>query len=45
MNVPGVGEGNWRWRVRVQAFDHPLALRVRESRESLYGRTSPSRVG
>jgi len=44
MNVPGVGEGNWRWRVRVQAFNHPLAMRVREL-ATLYGRTSPSLVG
>ncbi|MCC6622879.1 MAG: 4-alpha-glucanotransferase [Deltaproteobacteria bacterium] len=41
MNVPGVAEGNWRWRVRVQAFNHPLALRVREI-ATLYGRARPS---
>ncbi|MFO0750711.1 MAG: 4-alpha-glucanotransferase [Myxococcota bacterium] len=37
MNTPGVAEGNWGWRVRVQAFNHPLAARLKELAE-LYGR-------
>jgi len=41
MNLPGVGEGNWRWRVRVQAFNHPLAMRLREL-ATLYGRARPA---
>ena len=29
MNVPGVGEGNWAWRLAPGALDGPLAARVR----------------
>lgn len=37
MNTPGTTEGNWRWRVRMPAFNQPLALRLREY-ATLYGR-------
>ncbi|MCB9731086.1 MAG: 4-alpha-glucanotransferase [Deltaproteobacteria bacterium] len=37
MNTPGTVENNWRWRVRIQAFNSPLAHRVREL-VALYGR-------
>lgn len=29
MNRPGVAEGNWRWRVRIEAFHADLAGRLR----------------
>jgi 4-alpha-glucanotransferase len=38
MNVPGLAEGNWGWRVRVQAFNGPLGGRLR-ALAALYGRT------
>jgi 4-alpha-glucanotransferase len=37
MNSPGVGEGNWGWRVRAQAFNTSLAARLR-ALSTLYGR-------
>ncbi len=37
MNTPGVGEGNWGWRVRVQAFNAGPARRFRSLVE-LFGR-------
>ncbi len=37
MNTPGTSEGNWRWRVRVEAFNAPLAQRLR-GLATLYGR-------
>lgn len=37
MNTPGLAEGNWGWRVRVQAFNAPLASRLRQM-AALYGR-------
>lgn len=43
MNTPGTAFGNWRWRVRIQAFNSPLAQRVREL-VALYGRL-PVRAG
>ncbi len=39
MNTPGVADGNWRWRVRAEAFNTPLALRLR-GLANLYGRTA-----
>jgi 4-alpha-glucanotransferase len=39
MNTPGTAEGNWRWRVRGEAFNTPLALRLR-GLATLYGRTA-----
>ncbi len=30
MNVPGIGENNWSWRVRMEAFNSGLAHRFRE---------------
>jgi len=41
MNRPGTSSGNWGWRVRAQAFNGPLASRMR-GLCTLYGRT-PSR--
>ncbi len=38
MNVPGIAEGNWRWRVRMAAFNQPLAMRLR-ALATLYGRS------
>ncbi len=38
MNTPGESRGNWAWRVRMQAFNAPLAARLREL-SGLYGRT------
>ena len=40
MNTPSVAEGNWRWRVRMAAFNPSLAVRLREI-STLYGRTAP----
>lgn len=40
MNTPGLAEGNWGWRVRVQAFNVPLAQRLSELAR-LYGRLPP----
>jgi 4-alpha-glucanotransferase len=37
MNMPGSDSGNWGWRVRVEAFHHSLASRLRRLSE-LYGR-------
>jgi 4-alpha-glucanotransferase len=37
MNKPGLAEGNWGWRVRVDAFNDGLASRLR-SLATLYGR-------
>ncbi len=42
MNVPGTVDGNWAWRVRVQAFHSSLAARLRTLAE-LYGRAAPTR--
>lgn len=39
MNTPGVGTGNWRWRVRKDAFNAGVAARVRGLAE-LYGRAA-----
>jgi 4-alpha-glucanotransferase len=45
MNVPGLAEGNWGWRVRVQAFNTPLASRLRQL-ATIYGRArQPERPG
>jgi 4-alpha-glucanotransferase len=30
MNTPGVGEGNWRWRVRHNAFNTSVSQRLKE---------------
>ena len=38
MNAPGTVDGNWAWRVRAQAFNAPLAARMR-SLAALYGRS------
>jgi 4-alpha-glucanotransferase len=44
MNTPGTSEGNWRWRVRAEAFNAPLAHRLR-GLAALYGRLPlPSRT-
>jgi len=37
MNTPGTADGNWRWRVRAQAFNAPLAARL-HALSVLYGR-------
>ena len=37
MNTPGLAEGNWGWRVRVQAFNTSLASRLRQL-ATIYGR-------
>lgn len=37
MNMPGSDSGNWAWRVRIEAFHHSLASRLRRLAE-LYGR-------
>lgn len=37
MNSPGTSDGNWGWRVRVQAFNGSLAARLR-GLSTLYGR-------
>lgn len=43
MNTPGTSDDNWRWRVRHEAFNQPLAQRLR-GLASLYGRVpSPRR--
>jgi 4-alpha-glucanotransferase len=44
MNRPGLGEGNWTWRVRREAFNSELAARLREP-VSLYGRLPRRRTG
>ncbi len=31
MNLPGIGEGNWRWRLDEGALTEQLALRLREA--------------
>ena len=38
MNVPGIADGNWQWRVRAGAFNESLIARLRELTE-LYYRT------
>ena len=30
MNMPGLTDGNWAWRVRIEAFHHTLSDRLRE---------------
>ena len=37
MNTPGLGEGNWRWRVRQDAFNPSVSKRLKELIE-LYNR-------
>ncbi len=37
MNTPGLAEGNWGWRVRMQAFNAPLASRLKQLAQ-IYGR-------
>ena len=37
MNTPGTAEGNWGWRARADAFNQPLAMRLK-SLAKLYGR-------
>ena len=39
MNTPGVGEGNWAWRVREAAFNPGISARLRDL-VSLYGRSA-----
>ena len=29
MNMPGLTDGNWAWRVRIEAFHHSLSDRLR----------------
>ena len=41
MNAPGTTDGNWGWRVRMQAFNAPLAARLRGI-STLYGRAPRS---
>ncbi|MFT7578475.1 MAG: 4-alpha-glucanotransferase [Myxococcota bacterium] len=43
MNTPGVGTGNWTWRVREAAFNGPLAGRL-ASLNQLYGRHATERL-
>lgn len=42
MNTPAVADGNWRWRVRMAAFNQSLATRLREV-VTVYGR-APERA-
>ena len=30
MNMPGLTDGNWAWRVRIEAFHHSLSERLRD---------------
>jgi 4-alpha-glucanotransferase len=41
MNTPGLAEGNWRWRVRAEAFNDDVAGRLK-TLATLYGRSRPT---
>ena len=43
MNTPGLSDGNWRWRVRMAAFNQSLAARLREV-VTVYGRAPAARA-